>query len=128
MKNRLIIILLTVVFGCSSPVDQLKGSWDDKKGQLLNFYDQGRAEWIYYTYGEKETADTFKLKYEVNFEKKPFHLKLSGFDRGPLKGKSLFGIIEINQKTLKIDSQGGSSENVRPKSFDSENTELYYKK
>lgn len=66
--------------------------WDNKSGQILDFQKDGKAYWIFYSEAKK---DTFEIQYRTDFSKKTQEIDLTEFKVGPLKGKTLYGIIEF---------------------------------
>jgi hypothetical protein len=127
--KQTILIVLTVVGICSCASTEkvtekkLLGSWDNKNGQILQFMPDGNAFWIFYT-GTKR--DTFNIQYNTDFSKTPPQLDLTDFKTGPLTGKTLYGIVEFTKpREIKFDCEP-SKEN-RPKEFNLQQTQVYYK-
>ena len=123
------ILLLTATLTFNLAVGQgkkLKGTWDNGKGQILVFQNDSKALWIFYSEAKR---DTFKIKYTADFKTKPYRLDLSDFAMGPLRGETLFGIVEYSdKKTIKFDCEPGTDEGVRPKAFNPTQTQTYKKK
>ena len=128
MSTKIKQILLTLsilisLISCTSLKNKLLGSWDNKKGQILEFKKDNQAEWIFYN---ETSKDAFQINYNTNFNTKPIQLELTNFKAGPLKGKTLFGIIEFtNDSTLRFDCEPLLAD--RPKDFNSEQTQTYFK-
>lgn len=123
------ILLLAATFTVNLAVGQdkrLRGTWDNEKGQILVFQEGNRALWIFYSEGKR---DTFKIKYSADFKAKPYRLDLTDFALGPLKGRTLYGIIEYpDEKTMKFDCEPGKDESVRPVIFNPQQTQTYMKR
>ena len=124
IKHTLLTLLILSAFiSCTSSNDKLLGSWDNKEGQILEFEKDSQAKWIFYT---ETTSDTFQINYNANFNTKPIQIDLTNFKAGPLKGKTLFGIIEFtNDSTMRFDCEPLLAD--RPKDFNSEQTKTYFK-
>jgi len=125
--KRLIFIGLWGLISCitskQQATDNLPGTWDNKSGQLLVFRPNGQALWIFY---KEAKRDTFDIQYHVDYLTKPHQFDLTGFKTGPLKGKTLYGIIEFSSPTsIRLDFEP-SKEN-RPKDFDAKQTQTYFK-
>lgn len=131
-----IIILIWTFFAlisCQSDrQNELMGSWsgEDNMGnkQSFVFEDDSTVLWIF---NPATQADTFKLNYRFNKNTDPFELDLKGFNRGFLKDRSLFGILEfVDTDTFRVDFEPGPADTlpglVRPKSFTDET--VYYTK
>lgn len=89
----------------------------------MDFKTNGKAYWIFYSEAKR---DTFEIQYKTDFSKKPREMDLTDFKAGPLKGKTLYGIVEFTDKhTIRLDFEP-TREN-RPKEFDSKQTQTYYK-
>lgn len=122
-QTLLTLSILISYISCTSSKDKLLGLWDNKEGQILKFKKDNQAEWIFYT---KTSSDTFQINYNININTKPMQLELTKFESGPLKGKTLFGIIEfINDSTMRFDCEPALAD--RPKNFDAEQTQTYSK-
>ncbi len=126
MRVTLLLAAIFFISGLAIAQDKrIKGIWDNEKGQILVFKKDGQALWIFYTESKR---DTFRIKYITDFRSKPYRLDLTDFAAGPLKGKTLFGILEyVDKKTMKFDCEPGTSDNVRPKEFNPTQTQMYKK-
>lgn len=112
---------------CTSAPDcyELSGRWTNREGQVLVFQPEGKALWLI-KFGSR--FDTSTIQYDYNCKQKPATLDLSGFQSGPLTGKTLYGILEwANDTAFRFDAEAGGSEEVRPKTFNAEQTERYYR-
>lgn len=128
-----IISIPLVLFSCQ-PKDPHKiiGKWsgEDGKGnkQIFLFKNDDTALWIF---NPTAKADTFNLDYRISYSTSPAELDLSGFDRGFLKDKTLYGIVEfVHGDTFRVDFEPGPVDtipkNIRPRSF-TEQTVTYSK-
>lgn len=126
MKAILTIITLFFFTSSFSQANKLKGAWDNGNGQIFVFKKGGKALWIFYSENQR---DTFHITYQSNFSSKPFQLDLSNFTSGPLKGKTLFGIVEfLGKSTIRFDCEAGTNESIRPKEFNPKDTQTYKRK
>lgn len=123
------ILLFTATLVFQSAFGQNKkilGTWDNDKGQILVFQKEGKALWIFYS---EIKRDTFAIKYRADFKANPSKLDLSDFQVGPLKGRTLYGILEfVDKKTIRFDCEPGATEAVRPKEFNPAQVQTYKKK
>lgn len=119
-------IFIAIAFFFSNHQDQansLVGQWDNKKGQLLSLHADGTAWWIFYSDTKR---DSFAVRYVTDLTQKPHHFDLTNFKKGPLTGKTLFGIIEfVEEDTFKFDCE--LVKENRPKDFSSSQTQTYYR-
>jgi uncharacterized protein (TIGR03067 family) len=128
MKQTITITFLLIgLASCVSTKEQANdlvvGKWDNKSGQILDFRADGSALWIFYS---EAKSDTFDIQYRSDFSKKPQEIDLTDFKMGSLKGKTLYGIIEFSDNnTIRLDFE--PTEENRPKEFDPEQTQTYYK-
>lgn len=124
MKQALLI--LTTILGllsCNQPDKKILGSWDNKNGQILSFENEGKALWIFYTDTKK---DTFEISYKIDYSITPNQLDLTDFKVGPLKGNTLYGIVEFqDNNTFRFDCEPSALN--RPKTFNPTQTQVYYK-
>lgn len=119
--------MLVGLFSCATKRQgtpkPILGKWDNKSGQILDFKTNGKAHWIFYTEAKR---DTFEIQYRTDFTKKPLEIDLTDFKVGPLKGRTLFGIIEFTDKnTIFLDFE--PTQENRPKEFDNKQTQTYYR-
>jgi hypothetical protein len=126
MKYLLIIPALLLFQTAVAQDKKLQGAWDNNKGQLLVFQKDNQAYWIFYSESKR---DTFKIKYRTNLKTQPAQLDLTDFQVGPLKGKTLYGIVEwTDKRTIRFDCEPGTTDSVRPKAFNPTQTQTYRKK
>lgn len=114
-------------FSCTdtSSCQDLDGRWTNREGQIFLFQPDGKALWLI-QFGSQ--FDTFSIQYQYDCKQKPATLDLSGFQSGPLTGKTLFGILEWSSDTaFRFDGEPGASPEVRPKTFDLEQTQRYFR-
>lgn len=99
------------------------GKWDNRSGQIMEFKADGNMLWIFYSASKR---DTFEIKYLTDFSVQPKQIDLTGFSTGPLKGKTLYGILEFTpEHAIKLDFE--PSKEKRPKEFNPEQTQTYYR-
>ncbi len=113
--------------GCQFGTDcrDLTGQWTNREGQFFHFQPNGKALWLI-KFGSQ--FDTFPIRYHYDCKQKPAILDLSGFQSGPLTGKTLFGILEwTSDSSFRFDSESGTSPDVRPQTFNVEQTQRYFK-
>jgi hypothetical protein len=104
---------------------ELTGRWSNREGQTLSFQPNGKALWLI-KFGSQ--YDTFPITYTYNCKEKIPTLDLSGFQNGPLAGKTLYGIIEWSSDSVfRIDAEPGTSPETRPSTFNSEHSERYFR-
>lgn len=118
---------ITLFLCCTAKPDcfDLSGRWTNREGQVLEFQPGGKALWLI-QFGSK--FDTFPIQYRYDCDQKPVTLDFSGFKAGPLTGKTLFGILEwAGDSTFRFDAEPGASPEVRPKIFNVEQTERYFR-
>jgi hypothetical protein len=114
-------------FYCTSKPDcyELAGRWTNREGQVLVFQPEGKALWLL-QFGSE--FDTFPIQYRYDCDQQPIMLDLTGFQTGPLMGKTLFGILEWASDTaFRFDAEAGSSPELRPKTFNMEQTVRYFR-
>lgn len=121
------ILLLAGFFSCVTTTQEAEktilGKWDNETGQILDFQNDGKAYWIFYSDAKR---DTFEIQYKTDFSKKPQEIDLTDFKIGPLTGKTLYGIIEFTDKnTIRLDFE--PTQENRPKEFDQKQTQIYHK-
>lgn len=112
---------------CSSKPDcyELTGRWTNHEGQVLVFQPEGKALWLI-KFGSE--FDTFPIQYRYDCDPKPATLDLTGFQSGPLTGKTLFGILEWASDTaFRFDAEAGASPELRPQTFKVEQTVRYFR-
>lgn len=103
----------------------LEGRWTNREGQVFLFQPNGKALSII-QFGSE--FDTFPIQYQYDCKQQPATLDLSGFQNGPLTGKTFFGILEwATDTTFRFDGEPGSSPEVRPKTFNLEQTQRFFR-
>jgi hypothetical protein len=104
---------------------ELTGRWTNKEGQEISFGPDGKALWLI-KFGSQ--FDTFAIQYQYDCKATMPKLDLTNFQSGPLKGKTLYGIIEwSNDSVFRFSAEPGMSEDARPPKFNPEQTQRFYK-
>ncbi len=119
--------VVSIFFSCTgaSPCHELEGRWTNREGQVFLFQPGGKALWLI-QFGSK--FDTFPVQYRYDCKRQPAELDLSGFQSGALSGKTLFGILEWTSDTVfRFDAEPGASSESRPKIFNVEQTQRYFR-
>jgi hypothetical protein len=126
-SSALVLVVLTLVLvAACGRTPTLQGEWratDSRFGpHSLVFHRDGTAIW---RQRSEDSSTTFALRYAVDESVEPPTLTLTGFDRGPLQGKVLYGILEFEGRyALRIDAEAGEPgadpETVRPRDFSSD--------
>jgi hypothetical protein len=128
MKKQLTLGVLSAFYLCFTACQnkvcyELAGHWNNKEGQSIVFEAGGKALWLI-RFGSQ--IDTFPISYFYDCEKKPAELNLSNFKSGPFTGKTLFGILDWKDKNaFRFESEAGNSSEIRPKTFKSEQTQIF---
>ena len=120
------LLTLFAITGCTDPPCRpLSGLWSTREGQSFYFLENGKALWLT-RFGSQ--IDTIAMRYSYNCTKEPIELDFSDFESGPLAGKTLFGILEWNSDTsFRFDAEAGPGPEVRPATFESDQTQKYFK-
>lgn len=119
--------VVSIFFSCAGTPHcyDLDGRWTNREGQTFLFQPDGKALWLI-QFGSQ--FDTFAIQYQYNCKQNPATLDLSDFQSGPLTGKTLFGILEWSgDTTFRFDAESGTSPEVRPQTFNLEQTQRYYR-
>lgn len=119
--------LVSLFFCCNTqqPCPELAGRWANREGQVFMFQPNGSAQWLV-KFGSQ--YDTFPMEYRYDCGKKPAELDLTGFQSGPLTGKTLYGILEwTSDSSFRFDAEPGASPELRPATFNIEQTMKFYK-
>lgn len=66
----------------------------------------------------------FEIQYQINDPSMPTRLDLSGFQTGPLKGRTLYCLIDLSNDTLRMDCEP----TAHPASFNPEQTQVFSRK
>lgn len=116
----------SLFFSCTGDAcRELSGRWTNREGQVFVFQPDGKGLWLI-QFGSN--FDTFPMQYKYSCDAKPATLDLTGFQSGPLTGKTLFGIVDwTNDTVFRFDAEPGTSAEVRPEVFNPEQTERYFK-
>lgn len=122
------IALLPYLFTTSctdSACKDILGGWTNKEGQSIYFLENGKALWLV-RFGS--TTDTFPMEYRYDCKKHPTELDLTGFQSGPLSGKSLYGIMEWDSdSSFRYDAETGTQAEIRPATFETDQTQKFYR-
>lgn len=122
----LIFLMVLVLAGCTSESQRavydddaraLIGTWTADDTTRFVFNEDGSAVWIIGT-GDRE--DAFEIEYDYAAEVEPAHLDLSGFDRGFLRGRTLYCIVAFDSVSVfRMDCEPGEGVevDVRPDTF-----------
>lgn len=104
---------------------ELTGRWTNREGQVFAFEPEGKALWLI-KFGSQ--FDSFPINYRYDCTHKTVTLDLMNFQKGPLAGKTLFGIIEWNSDSVfRFDAEPGTSEDARPATFNAEQAQRYFR-
>lgn len=104
---------------------ELSGRWTNREGQILSFQPDGKALWLV-KFGSQ--FDSFPIQYRYDCKPATATLDLLDFKSGPLAGKTLFGIIEwSNDSVFRFESEPGSASEARPKAFNPEHSERFFR-
>lgn len=124
--TAIVLFPILSVFGCSDPpCPELSGRWTNREGQSFYFKPDGKALWLV-RFGSQ--IDTFTSDYRYDCKTKPAELDFSGFQSGPLSGKTLFGILEWNSdSSFRFDSEAGTDAQIRPTAFETDQTQKFYR-
>lgn len=130
----LLFVLLSLAAcrgGESAQPVPLTGSWQGTEPggtkQTFLFGTDGEALWIFDRAGER---DTFIVRYAFDRSSTPHAITLRGFERGPLAGQALYGILSFDDSAhFRLDLEPGplegDAETIRPDSFDPQQTITY---
>ena len=89
-------LLLPALSACSEPAEPLLGEWvsvgSERPPMTYIFDSDSTMKWVV----ELEAGpDTVSVPYRVNYQADPVHLDVGPWDDGPVAGRTLFGIVEI---------------------------------
>ncbi len=118
---------ISLLFCCDStpPCRELAGQWTNREGQVFLFQPNGKAMWLI-KFGSQ--FDTFPIEYRYDCKQQPVALDLTSFKSGPLTGKTLYGILEwTSDSSFRFDGEPGVTPEVRPTTFNIEQTMKFYK-
>lgn len=95
----------------------LLGTWtatsQNAAGSSFHFRPDGSATW--------NLGQPFEIRYLINDSSAPTRLDLSGFQTGPLKGRTLYCLIELSNDTLRMDCEP----TAHPASFNPGQTQVF---
>ena len=84
----------------------------------LEFNSNGNLRW---TFELPTGTDVYELEYEIDFDTEPHHVDITGFNKGPLAGQSLYGIAKWDDDILTVEAlpgaPGNGGEDIRPTEF-----------
>ena len=88
--------LAAAALSCAEPPRPLLGEWvsvgSGPSPAIYIFEEGGRSQWVL----ELESGpDTFPVGYRADYRQTPIHLDLGPWPSGPLAGRTLFGIVEM---------------------------------
>ena len=90
------LALVPALLACGEPPEPLLGEWvsvASATGQMTYiFEEEGQSRWVL---GLAEDPDTFAVDYRVDYRQSPIHLDVGPWSTGPLAGRTLFGIVEM---------------------------------
>ncbi len=126
LRGIFFALVLSVFASCESQTcHDLAGNWTNREGQTLVFQSGDKALWLL-KFGSQ--TDSFSITYRYDCTKSPAEIDFTGFQAGPLVGKSLFGILEWkNDTSFRVDFESGTSADVRPTDFNSEQAQTFAK-
>lgn len=122
-KTPYFLFLITLFIGCAKD-EGIVGIWKSHYGQTLILKANNEALWLIDSH---KGVDTFQIKYRFDETTLPNHFDLYDFKRGILVGFTLYGITEMKDQTLKLNFEVGENDQVRPKGFDPQETQVFYK-
>lgn len=114
--------------------EELLGAWTaedaESRRHTFTFEPRGRATWAVEGGGVDED---FAIRYVYDHEPAPHHLDLSGFERGPLQGQTLYCILEwegSEADAFRLDCEPGepTAEGARARPADFTDHTLVYMK
>lgn len=117
-----LLALVPTVLSCSEPPEPLLGEWVSvaaETGRMTYIFEEdGQSRWVL----EAETGpDTFAVAYRVDYSQSPIHLDVGPWSTGPLAGRTLYGIVEMQgPDRFVVDFEPADpdgDESVRPSRF-----------
>jgi hypothetical protein len=111
-RPGLILWLVLLLGGCGEAAHpSLEGTWvgEDAEGsrQTLIFRDDNTATW---KIESSQFTGSFDIDYTFDASTTPHHLDLSGFDTGPLAGRTLYGIMAFDgDESFRLDVEPGET-------------------
>jgi hypothetical protein len=82
-------------------------------GSSFQFRADGTATW--------KLGQAFEIQYQTDDPRAPTRVDLSGFQSGPLKGRTLYCLIDLSDDTLQMDCEPSGY----PSSFNPEQTQVF---
>ena len=91
-----ILAIIPTVLSCGEEPAPLLGEWVSvaaETAQMTYIFDEdGQSRWVL----ELETGpETFPVAYRVDYSRNPIHLDVGPWSAGPLAGRTLYGIVEM---------------------------------
>lgn len=117
------LFLISLFIGCAKD-EGITGTWKSHYGQTLILKANNEALWLIDSH---KGVDTFQIKYRFDETTQPNHFDLYDFKKGTLVGFTLYGVTEMKDQTLKLNFEVGENDKVRPKGFDPQETQVFYK-
>ncbi len=106
-----------------APAPRLLGTWDGDDRSTFVFREGGEALWILPI---STPPDTFAIRYRYDATASPAHLDISGFQSGPLAGRTLYCIVEPSgEGAFRMDCEPGTVESARPAALNPAQTRGY---
>jgi hypothetical protein len=126
MKNGVLIVTVLLFAQCSSrnslnPCNEPVGRWTDQEGTEWVFEPNGKAM-LLHKFGSQYDTQFCQYQYDCNTE--PVQINLANFSSGPYRSKLLQGIFEwSSDSSFRLQYSTAN----RPKVFDAEATEKFYR-
>ena len=103
------VTLASAVLSCAEPPEPLLGEWVRVGGvnpQMTYIFEPGgQARWVLEL---GQGPDTFAVAYRVDYRTSPVHLDVGPWSTGPLVGRTLLGIVEIQSPDrFRVDFEPG---------------------
>jgi hypothetical protein len=124
-----LLLSLSLFISCADSGPALAGTWEGD-GMVLEVREDHTAVWTLDTPGGRES---FAVAWSHDASVEPQRFDVSGFERGPLAGQTLYGIVELTgPDTLRWDAAPGpagaaDAEAVRPTTFSPEDTRTLHR-
>jgi hypothetical protein len=125
-KNFVAVAVCFILFSSFGWFEPLSGIWQGQQ-QTLHFTKKNQCRWVM-TNGSR--SDTFQVAYRYQKTGKlTGTLDLGPFDRGILKGKTLYGLVvwKESKMAFEFDAEPGKKPAVRPKAIRPDQVQLYKK-
>ena len=103
------VTLASAVLSCTEPPEPLLGAWVSVGGvspQMTYILEaDGQVKWILEL---GQGPDTFEVAYRVDYRTSPVQLDVGPWSTGPLVGRTLLGIVEIQSPDrFRVDFEPG---------------------